>query len=82
MWEPEPPQPVLPEAAPPVPHVGASMSEYREPQAPKRSTAKETARHFADPFAESDDGANCLCCGYLVEPAREKGGLLTCAACG
>jgi hypothetical protein len=43
---------------------------------------KETARHFADPFADGDDGANCLRCGYLIEPAREKRGLLTCAACG
>ncbi|MDO9714295.1 hypothetical protein [Paracraurococcus lichenis] len=39
-------------------------------------------RSFADPFAGEDDGANCLRCGYLVEAAREKRGLLTCAACG
>ena len=41
-----------------------------------------TPRPYADPFAESDDGANCIRCGYLVEPAREKRGLLTCAGCG
>jgi hypothetical protein len=42
----------------------------------------ERARHYADPFAQDDVGANCLRCGYLVEPAREKRGLLTCAGCG
>jgi hypothetical protein len=39
-------------------------------------------RRFADPFAADDDRANCLRCGYLVEQAREKRGLLTCSKCG
>jgi len=40
------------------------------------------ARHVADPFDADDDGANCLRCGYVMEPAREKRGLMTCAGCG
>jgi type IV secretory pathway VirB10-like protein len=40
------------------------------------------ARRYADPFANDDSGTNCLRCGYLVEPTRERGGWLTCARCG
>jgi hypothetical protein len=40
------------------------------------------ARHVSDPFDASDDGANCMRCGYAVEPAREKRGLMICSACG
>jgi hypothetical protein len=40
------------------------------------------ARRVADPFDANDDGANCLRCGYAVEPARERRGLMTCAGCG
>ena len=40
------------------------------------------ARHVADPFDADDDGANCLRCGYAIEPAREKRGLMTCSGCG
>jgi hypothetical protein len=39
-------------------------------------------RRVADPFDASDDGANCMRCGYTIEPAREKRGLVTCLACG
>jgi hypothetical protein len=38
-------------------------------------------RAFADPFAAEDSGANCIRCGYLVTPAREKRGLMTCTRC-
>ena len=75
MWEPSPPQP----EPPPVKTV---MAERRLPRMPKARTSEGTARHFADPFADVDDGANCLRCGYLVEPAWERRGLLICAACG
>jgi hypothetical protein len=44
--------------------------------------ARDLTRRVADPFHADDDGANCLRCGYLVEPARERRGLNTCAACG
>jgi hypothetical protein len=40
------------------------------------------ARHVADPFDADDNGANCMRCGYAIEPAREKRGLMTCAGCG
>lgn len=40
------------------------------------------ARHVADPFDADDDGANCMRCGYAIEPAREKRGLITCSECG
>ena len=39
-------------------------------------------RRVADPFDASDDGVNCMRCGYTIEPAREKRGLMTCAECG
>lgn len=38
-------------------------------------------RHVADPFDADDDGANCMRCGYAIEPAREKRGLMTCETC-
>jgi hypothetical protein len=62
-----------------------------EPEAPPPPRARRARvarvpapeeRRVADPFDAEDDGANCLRCGYLVEPAREKRGLMTCAACG
>jgi hypothetical protein len=50
--------------------------------APPRPRTRKPERRVADPFDAHDDGANCLRCGYVVEPAREKRGLMTCAACG
>jgi hypothetical protein len=38
-------------------------------------------RTFADPFAADDSRMNCIRCGYLVSPAREKRGLMTCLQC-
>ena len=46
---------------------------------PLKSTAQ---RRVADPFNAQDDGANCLRCGYVIEPERDQRGLMTCAACG
>ena len=63
--------PIEPEAAP--------ATLQRQPKA--TAARKPRKRVFADPFAAEDTGANCLRCGYLVEPAREKRGLMTCAAC-
>ena len=50
---------------------------------PDRSDAPSASakRGFADPFAVDDTRANCIRCGYLVSPAREKRGLLTCLQC-
>lgn len=47
----------------------------------QRSTGDAEPRRIADPFDANDDSANCIRCGYLVEPARENRGLLTCATC-
>lgn len=87
-----PPEPAPQPAAPPTAHV---MQAWAPPEpapaspAPAPAPAKavaaprpKPARRFADPFDAADDGANCLRCGYAVEPARERRGLLTCAACG
>jgi hypothetical protein len=84
MWEPSQAEP---EAAPPQ---EAGLRE--QVSAPKVSTTKVGGRRrqaagltpgsSADPFDLDDDGANCLRCGYRVEPARERRALLTCAKCG
>jgi hypothetical protein len=52
--------------------------------APKRvrRNAGGTSRRVADPYDTNDDGSNCMRCGYLIQPARERRGLLTCAECG
>lgn len=66
------------ESSPPVPagapRPAAPTKGFRQPQ--------RSARRVDDPFDASDEGANCLRCGYLVEPAREKRALMTCARCG
>ena len=53
-----------------------------DPGRPRKQTASAPTRRVADPFNPSDDGANCMRCGYAIERAREKRGLLTCAGCG
>jgi hypothetical protein len=80
MWErsraePEAPPPA---ASQPVPDA----SRVRRGRPPGIAAARREERRVADPFDPDDDGANCLRCGYAVEPARERRGLLTCAACG
>ena len=82
MWEPSAPQPVMRDEKPAELPSGTPVLERRKPRGPKSSPPKVTARQFADPFAEDDDGANCIRCGYLVERAREARGLMTCAKCG
>ena len=42
---------------------------------------KSIKRAFADPYVADDTGTNCMRCGYLVSPVREKRGLLTCLKC-
>jgi hypothetical protein len=81
MWAPSQPQPVSPAPKPDRVVGEAGMARQRRRRMPAEPLSKVAARRFADPFAD-EDGANCLRCGYLVEPAREKRGLLTCLACG
>lgn len=90
------PPTVAPRVAPPVAHVmpgwapssaepetrPAPAVEAKQRVARTRRTAPAVSRRVADPFDAADDVANCLRCGYVVEPARERRGLMTCAACG
>jgi hypothetical protein len=79
-----------------VGHVVSGWKPLLAPLQPDEPATKPTAsprhlphavtpkaeRRFADPFLAEDTGANCFRCGYLVEPARESRGLMTCAGCG
>ena len=84
-----------PDPAPPVGHVmpgweprlapiepdAPATKSTASPQRPPRAAKPPVGRSFADPFAADDTGANCIRCGYLVEPEREQRGLLTCQQC-
>lgn len=90
------PPPVAPPVVAPVVHVmpgwapssvepetrPAPAAEAKPRVARTRRTTPAVSRRVADPFDAADDVANCLRCGYVVEPARERRGLMTCAACG
>lgn len=76
-WEP---------AAAAVEAAAPAHAEVRRPAVAKAAarpgpTAPKPARRVADPFDTEDDGANCMRCGYAIEPEREMRGLLTCARC-
>lgn len=71
--------------APPVVQPRQARAPKEKPPVRDHAASDQPAssrRAFADPFAEDDTGANCIRCGYLVQPGREKRGLLTCAQCG
>ena len=58
-------------------------SQTAEPAAPLSPKKPRTrSRRVADPFDPADEGANCLRCGYAIQPARARRGLMTCAGCG
>lgn len=65
----------------PAPAKAAPSVREPRPRGDGPRQAREPARRVADPFDTADDGANCLRCGYAVEPEREARGLLTCAVC-
>ncbi len=79
-----PRSPLVPaaEAAPAMSDVETVIAARRGRGRPREHAAVAPARHIADPFDPGDDGANCLRCGYAVELARERRGLMTCGACG
>lgn len=81
MWEPSVQQPAPGDEKPAALPSGTAAVERRKPGRPRLNPPKVTTRQFADPFAADDDGANCMRCGYLVEPAREARGLMKCATC-
>jgi hypothetical protein len=83
-----------PPAAEPVAHVmPVWQRRVEEPEvaaapppppdaAPPAPAPRRAGRRVADPYDMEDDGANCLRCGYAVQPARARRGLMTCAGCG
>ncbi|MBW6399156.1 hypothetical protein KPL78_14940 [Roseomonas sp. HJA6] len=79
MWEPMPAEAVATAPPPAVETVTAGAKRPRGAGGPK---APKPTRHVADPFDDNDNGANCMRCGYAIEPVREARGLMTCAACG
>jgi hypothetical protein len=81
MWEPSSQQPAQPVTRPGDPPVEAAGPVSGSPRIAKAKAPKVVVRHFADPFTDGDDGTNCMRCGYQIEPAREKRGLLTCSTC-
>ena len=70
-------EPLLAAVEPDEPATKPASNRHRQP----RATKPVAKRAFADPFATEDTGTNCIRCGYLVEPEREKRGLLTCHQC-
>jgi hypothetical protein len=70
------------EAAPVGPDPNTVIANRRGRGRPRKQGVGRPERRVADPFDPADDRANCLRCGYLVEPAREQRGLMTCADCG
>jgi hypothetical protein len=79
-WEPllSPLPPVEPAAK-----IPAGSRPRSRAARPERSQNQSTSikRAFADPFTADDTGTNCIRCGYLVSPAREKRGFMTCLQC-
>jgi hypothetical protein len=70
--------------APPAGRAGCQASSGQPASAAGRQAgepAEIDRRAFADPFAADDSGTNCIRCSYLVSPAREKRGLMTCLQC-
>lgn len=78
MWERSRAEP----EAPPAPDPAPQAPRARRGRPPGSTAPRREERRVADPFDPEDDGANCLRCGYAVEPARERRGLMTCASCG
>ncbi|MGG5819671.1 hypothetical protein [Falsiroseomonas sp. HW251] len=68
-------------AEPAVPDPELVVAPRRGPGRPRKQTAVAPRRRVAGPFDSNDDGANCRRCGYVIEPAREKRGMVTCAGC-
>jgi hypothetical protein len=82
MWEPRQERSAQPEAQPAKQPGGMAAVEGRTLRVPKPMAPKLTWRLFPDPYSPDEGGVNCIRCGYLVEPAREKRGLMTCSGCG
>ena len=76
-------EPAAAEEAPLPPPVLVQPGKVRRGRGrPRKQVSSALPRHVADPFDTSDDRANCMRCGYAIEAAREKRGLMTCSECG
>ena len=75
------PTPMSPDSAP-VPPAEPPLALRRGRGRPRKETLGVPVRPIADPFDEDDDRANCMRCGYAIDPQRERRGLMTCAPCG
>ncbi len=83
MWEPSTDEAATARPAPAPADDDPSAAEIGQPV--RRSSggkARQPTRRVADPFDADDDRANCLSCGYVIQPARERRGLMTCSECG
>lgn len=78
MWE---PPPMAAKVTTPVRDEAPAAAAVSAVEASRPRTRK-SARRVADPFDASDHNANCMRCGYAIEAARERRGLLTCSGCG
>lgn len=81
-WEPllPPLQPPTTSIAPVV-EVTAATGRTKRLAAPDSEALKRAPRRFADPFDPEDTGSNCIRCGYLIETAAERTGLIICSQC-
>lgn len=81
MWEPA--ETARASTSPLAAALEVPRGQSAQPEAPLSARKpKIRNRRVADPFDPADEGANCLRCGYLIERARERRGLMTCAGCG
>lgn len=76
------PRKLVTAAAGAVPAEEPIVVAGHDPGRPRKQPASAPTRRVADPFDASDDHANCMRCGYAIEPTREKRGLMTCSECG
>jgi hypothetical protein len=79
-WEPLLPPLQPAEQAAQVPAGVRPQPRVAEPER-REGQPVSTRRAFADPFAADDTGTNCIRCGHLISPARERRGLTTCMQC-
>lgn len=79
-WEPAPMPP--PADLVPAPTAEPPLAPRRARGRPRKETLSAWARDIADPFDAEDERANCMRCGYAIDPGRESHGLMTCAPCG
>jgi adenine-specific DNA methylase len=76
-WEPTPVAAEVASSAEAEAFVAEAVPVINE-RSPRRCKA---TRRMADPFDSTDDRANCLRCGYVIERTQAKRGLMTCAEC-